>query len=343
MSSSPETPRRISPEDTLPPVEPPSATFIIQLFVVPAAIVAIIVLVWTLFNWLAQMGNDPMSFVRALERNNEARWQAAVNLADALRNSRDDNPDSLKNNADLNRRLAVVLDSELTAGSMQENPVSLRMFLCRALGEFHVNDGLPVLLKAAETNRDPAERDVRLAALEGIALLSQHAPPLDAELQQRRQQVLLAASRDSDNQVRSAAAYALGVLGGDDLIARLHVLLDDPYADARFNAANGLARHGDPACVEVLCEMLNPDETAGWKFEQEKAQDYKRAMIIVNALRAARQFVAHHPESDRQVLAALREAATRLEQSPYGKSMRTDQIGVELTQLLIELRPPGTP
>ena len=84
-----------SPTDHgLPPVEPPSARFILQLFVVPAVIVTIIVLVWLLFNWLAQMGSDPTKYVAALRSNSKARWQAAASLADVLNDVR---------NADLKR------------------------------------------------------------------------------------------------------------------------------------------------------------------------------------------------------------------------------------------------
>src|SRR5215470_18291586 len=72
------------PDDALPPVEPPSAGFLVQLFLIPGIIVAIIVVVWLLFHWLAQMGNDPREYVRKLRGNNEVRWQAAVNLAGAL-------------------------------------------------------------------------------------------------------------------------------------------------------------------------------------------------------------------------------------------------------------------
>ena len=39
--------------DDLPAVQPPSARFIVQLFVVPGLIVAAIVAVWLLWNWLA--------------------------------------------------------------------------------------------------------------------------------------------------------------------------------------------------------------------------------------------------------------------------------------------------
>ncbi len=287
--------------DALPPVEPPSAGFIIQLFVIPGIIVFIIVMVWLMFNWLAQKGNDPSAYIRDLSKNNANRWQAAVNLTNALRGDRDTGPDSLKNNADLARQLVGILEPEIKAGSTAEDSIRLRVFLCSALGEFHVNTGLPALLKAAETNREPAENEVRRAALQSIALLAEFAPPPDAELEPRRREVLLAASRDQDNQVRSTAAFALGIVKGDEMLARLREMLTDPYPDSRFNAATGLARHGDAACVEVLCEMLDPDELAGVKAEEEPgARDYKRAMIIINALARAGNSLPKMPEPIRR-------------------------------------------
>ena len=54
-----DSPRRAISPDDLPPVEPPSAGFLVQLFLVPALIVGIIVCVWLAFHWLAQLGNDP--------------------------------------------------------------------------------------------------------------------------------------------------------------------------------------------------------------------------------------------------------------------------------------------
>ena len=79
------THRTVMPDDSLPPVEPPSAGFLVQLFLVPAIIVAIIVCVWLAFHWLAHLGNDPQAYVRTLRRDNEGRWQAALNLANDLR------------------------------------------------------------------------------------------------------------------------------------------------------------------------------------------------------------------------------------------------------------------
>src|SRR4051794_34912574 len=99
-------PGQLSPDDALPPVEPPSAGFILQLFIVPGVIVVIIVMVWLMFNWLVRQGSDPEAYIAALERNNEARWQAASNLADALRNDRSEEAALLKRDSRLATRLA---------------------------------------------------------------------------------------------------------------------------------------------------------------------------------------------------------------------------------------------
>lgn len=329
----------VSADDALPPVEPPSAGFILQLFVIPGIIVFIIVMIWLLFNWLATKGNDPAAFVRELSKNNANRWQAAVNLADALRQSRGEGPDSLKNNKQLAAQVADVLAAEIKSGSLEKDSLELRIFLCRALGEFRVNVGLPVLVKAAETRRDAKEDPVRCAALSAIALLAQNAPPPDAALEKQREQVLLEASRDEDKLVRSTAAFAMGVVGGEALLARLRDMLGDSYPDARYNAATGLARHGDPAAVEVLAEMLDPEETAGIQIEEnEQAREYKRALVIVNGLRAARQLVAHESADDPQAIAALEKSAAKLKHSQFGKSMSTNQVGIELAELELELK-----
>jgi len=341
MSESPAPRPALSADDALPPVQPPSAGFIIQLFVIPGIIVFIIVMVWLMFNWLAQKGNDPSAYIRDLSKNNANRWQAAVNLTNALRADRGEGPDSLKSNVDLARQLVGILEPEIKAGGTAKDSISLRVFLCSALGQFRLNTGLPVLLTAAETQRDSSEDEVRRAALQSIALLAEFAPQPDADLEQRRREVLLAASRDRDDQVRSTAAYALGIVKGDEMLARMRQMLSDPYPDARFNAATGLARHGDASCAEVLCEMLDPDETAGVKDEDEQARDYKRAMIIINGLRAARQLVAKNAGADPQAIAAIQASATRLAESPLGKSLRTDQVGIELAELLNALKQPA--
>ena len=46
-------PRQPPPLPDLPPVEAPSAGFVVQLFVIPAVVVAVVILVWLLFGKLA--------------------------------------------------------------------------------------------------------------------------------------------------------------------------------------------------------------------------------------------------------------------------------------------------
>ena len=50
----------------LPPVEAPSAGFVVQLFVIPAAVVVVVVIVWLLFGKLAGGERDAMEYVRQL-------------------------------------------------------------------------------------------------------------------------------------------------------------------------------------------------------------------------------------------------------------------------------------
>ena len=50
----------------LPPVEAPSASFVVQLFVIPAVVVAVVIVVWLLFGKLAGGERDAMEYVRQL-------------------------------------------------------------------------------------------------------------------------------------------------------------------------------------------------------------------------------------------------------------------------------------
>ena len=67
----------------LPPVEPPSARFIVQLFVIPAAIVLVLVVAYLAFvqlpfGRLANGGRDMMDYVRSIK--GATRTSLAVGL-----------------------------------------------------------------------------------------------------------------------------------------------------------------------------------------------------------------------------------------------------------------------
>src|SRR5260370_31961944 len=69
----------------LPPVEAPSAGFIVQLFVIPAVVVAVVIVVWLLFGKLAGGERDAREYVRLL-RSPDANWRAAFELASLIPN-----------------------------------------------------------------------------------------------------------------------------------------------------------------------------------------------------------------------------------------------------------------
>jgi hypothetical protein len=338
MSSNPPRSPGLSPDDALPPVEPPNAGFILQLFIVPGVIVVVVVTIWIMFNWLAQMGNDRDAFVRALSRNNEARWQAAFNLANALHAERGSNHPKLTNDPQLAQQLADILDREIEGGSMENNPLELRIYLCRALGEFKVAEGLPTLVKAAVTQRDEREADVRRAALEGIALLAANIGGQDTHFSDNKplREALLKAADDTDPRTRGVAAVAMGVVGGQPFVDKLHAMLQDTYPDVRYNAATRLAVLGDVAAVPVLAEMLDQDVAAGVELEkQEENRAYKRALITVNALRAAGQLATKNPTAD---LSELQSAVEKLL-----ADHATGELRIEATNALRQLKAAAAP
>jgi len=190
------------------------------------------------------------------------------------------------------------------------------------------------LIKAANTQRDDREAQVRWFALESIAALAENVRNADPGAKFEHPQLeptLLSAATDKEPLVRKRAAFVMGVVGGDRLLEALRGLLTDSYPDVRYNAATGLARYGDPAAIEVLVEMLDPAETAGLEIEEQKeAREQKRQKIVSNALRAARQLHAKNPSAD---IGSIETAIEKLLSSKPARSVQ-----VEAAQALQELR-----
>ena len=311
----------VSPDELLPPVEPPSARFIIQLFVVPAVIVAAVVLLWFLIESMARRGEqDPDQIVAALRSSNQARFQRAKELADMLRLP--ERYPELKNNRELAQKLAVYLDELVEAGDPSDASVSMRIFLARSLGDFNVSDGLPALINAALNDQ---ERDVRRQAVNAIAVLAGSMADAKQPLSSNAlTDALLELADDQDELIRSETTFALGIVatapGADPrLVDKLEELADDPYTDARFNTAVWLARAGSPRAVDVITEMLDPEalhsSVSGEKPMTEAVSEqalaankaFKRKIMVTNALKAIDDLLGH------KSLAA--ESAAALEQS----------------------------
>ena len=126
------------------------------------------------------------------------------------------------------------------------------------------------------------------------------------------------------------SAYTLGVIGGDEATKRLKIMLNDSYANARYNAATGLARQGDPACERVLREMLDPDNDAAVldeKYDREK--DRKRATVLLNGIKASLTLADASPTAD---MTQLKQSLDLLSKSKLEK-VQTDRTRIQTTAL----------
>ena len=196
--------RALTQDDSLPPVEPPTAGFLVQLFLVPAIIVGIIVAVWIAFHWLAQLGNDPEGYLKALRRQTEGRWQAALNLANDLRGP---GGRALKQDPALATQLAGILSDEVASGRPRaagyggEQSRALCDYLCRALGEFAVPEAAPPLVARAADVADPR---IARSAVEALAVLSSTLSAADRGLPDvaAARAALLEASKSDDAGLR---------------------------------------------------------------------------------------------------------------------------------------------
>jgi len=301
--------RPLSADDALPPVEPPSAAFLVQLFLVPGLIVSIIVCVWLAFHWLAHLGNDPQAYVRTLQRANEGRWQAALNLANDLRGP---GSGALKQDEPLARELGRILSEEVVSGRSGEQSETLRVYLCRALGEFAVPAAAAPLVERIADASDP---QTARAAVEALAVLQANlvAAGRDFTDPAAVAAAVIAASQSDDAPLQSAAAFTLGVLGGEASVERLLTLANATNDDVRFNAALGLARQGRTEAYEGLGEMLALPDTAPGPGDDAAAQSrrYKRALVVVNALRGVALLVdATHEPPPAGLVERLKAAAS---------------------------------
>jgi HEAT repeat protein len=269
-----------------------------------------------------------------MRHDTPARWQAAVSLANSLRAEGSAN----KDNAELARQVAQLLDEEIDKDSQSENDLKLRVYLAKCLGEFTVPDAVDVLLKASTTQRHEDEVEVRWAAVCSLAVMADGCQGLTADVPEVVP-TLIELSSDDETVVRSAAAFALGVVGDEASLARLRLLLTDAYPDVRYNAATGLCRQRVTAdtpideLYDVLTEMLDPEETAGIVVEEdvEATREAKRWMIVSNGMKAVEQFVAANPDAD---VAPLLSALERLEQQgvPRGVSKAAANLRLSIEE-----------
>lgn len=247
--------------DDLPPVKPPSAGFIVQLFLVPGLIVLVVVGVWALFGRMASSEQNWQVLVEELKQPNQhRRWRGAMGLAQLLAADlkRGDEGEGLSTNPEVAEALASMMQTELDAKTNDEANVKQQAFLARTLGLIDVPDVvIPALLRAMNPETDAQARtELRKNAVGAVAVIAGRAAKRDkadgsAYPGKRLKKLcafpslvdnLIAVSNDDDPLIRQIGTFALGLFPTPDSQGRLEALVGHNDEKTQVNAAIALAR-----------------------------------------------------------------------------------------------------
>ena len=282
------------PLPDLPPVEAPSAGFVVQLFVIPALVVLVVIIVWLLFGKLAGGERDAMEYVRQLQLPT-ANWRSAFELASLIQND-----PTVAGDPKLLGALTDLLSHELDRyekSNQQEDP-KLAQYVALTLGAFQTleaqtpsgqpADPLVPLMRALGPQFDLT---IRIAA---VGSLAKQAARLDGKLEDPRAvKALGETAADSNPQLRQMAVYALGFFGGPDVTPILRDRIQsDEDRFTRYNAAVALGRRGDLAAQATLREMLSTsDLDKVIEMESATEKQNKLEAIELEAIEALRSSI----------------------------------------------------
>ena len=275
-------PSRPDLSDDLPPVQPPSAGFIIQLFVVPGLIVLAVVAVWALFGQIAAGEQDWHNLVEELQSpNSHIRKRAMYGLAQVLDQDRrrGEQGQQLATNPQIATVLSDQLTRELKTGSNSDESISIQQYLTRAIGLLDVPS---VTLPALRVSLQPKlDLEIRKSGVASIAMIAgrhfEKGKPLDDS---DTVDALIELSADPAPLMRQTAAFALGLFKSAKSDQQLHVLLENGDWKTCVNAAIALARQGNQDGLMVFKRALT--EKAPTKPEEQ----IEHFMVLTNSLKA---------------------------------------------------------
>ncbi len=331
-------PHRSELSDDLPPVQPPSAGFIVQLFVVPGLIVLAVVAVWALFGRIAAGEQDWRKLAQELQSpNTHIRNRAMYGLAQVLDQDRlrGEQGQHLASNPEIVRGLSDQLVKELQTGSSSLESVAIQQYLTRALGLLNAPDSARVLLPGA-TAADPSgtaslrqaaaasmnaalksaleptrDIEIRKSAAASIAFIASRAlergEPLDAP---ELVQALIDASSAQEPIMRHAVAWTLGQFRSTEAVQHLQVLLGHDDVMTRINAAISLSHSGSTDGLAVFKQALT--EPAATSPEGQGEQ----VTIQTNVLKALADLGPKLEPNDKAEFRELVEALLKTNTNP---------------------------
>ena len=309
-ASIPERPLR----DDLPPVQPPSAGFIVQLFIFPALIVMAVVAIWWMFGLIALGEQDWHKLVQELQspnlhiRNRAMYGLAQVMIQDSRRGQQGQN---LRANREIAQGLTDQLILELRKNSVSRDGVAIQEYLTHALGMMDLIEVTgPALYLAMEPHRDI---DIRKSAVISLSLVAGRAFDLKQPLGTAEGvEALIRLSTDSLPVLRQSAAFALGLFDSPEATHQLEVLLGDSDQLTRVNAAIGLARHDSTAGYQVIIDSLKfsnvmklPITAIG--VDEKSTAAGEQFLVVKNLLNAVTSLVPRFNDEQRHELIPLVE------------------------------------
>lgn len=223
-----ESATRVSPLRAAP-------ALVVQFFLIPLAVVGMVVLVYGGFRMLVTTERTPEELLVDVQAGGrERRWPAAYELSRLLAN-----PETEAQNPQLG---AAIVQAFVDADG--DDP-RLRRYLALAIGRLAAppEDAVSELRGALN---DP-DNETRISVIWALASLGDASIVADIE----------GMYGSDDAGVRKMAVYALGTLPGSGDHSTLRNALDDPAADVQWNAAVALARHGRDEGVTVIRRMLD--------------------------------------------------------------------------------------
>ena len=209
----------------------------VQFFLIPLAVVGVVVLVYGGFRMLVTNERTPEEFLNDVRTGGrERRWPAAYELSRML-----DAPEVEAQHPGLAPAIVRAF-----ADSAGDDP-RVRRYLALAVGR--LRNVPPGAVEELVAGLDDPDTETRISIIWALASIGDDSVVDEIE----------AMYLSDDAGVRKMAVYALGALPLDAQAATLRNALDDTVPDVRWNAAVALARHGRSDGMTVLRRMLDRD------------------------------------------------------------------------------------
>jgi HEAT repeat protein len=265
---------------------------VLQFFIVPLALVAVLVSVFFGLQFLRARRPDPGATLKGLEKyegflgewvGDLKRWQAGYDLSLLLRSGEAE---------DFERVLPSLVESFAQAGT--HGDLKLRRYLALVLA----NSGHPGAAGALRSGLGDPDAHVRLFCAWGLA----NSGDTTAIADLRRH------ATDPDPGVRKVALFALGQLDDAEGVPVLTAALGDTAKDVRWNAALALARRRRPEAVPVLRDLLEGSAFAAADAgaASDPAVREARRQLALNAVRG---LALLHDEAAEELLGRARSDA----------------------------------